>query len=116
MQILVSRKLVETIIRKSFPDYRGRKVKFQISPTVTFMNTNWTGGSKNEYVALRADGAWARLDIYAPWANPVEGQIVDLPKDILVVERKFFCGKDAGVTIWANPQNLPKWLPETTNS
>ena len=107
----VTRKQAENIIKATFPEYRGRKIKVEFRPEVTFYDTNWGGGSRNQYAAVKADGTKARLNVPAPWLNVVEGATVPLPADVLIVEHSIFCGKDCGLTIYANPVNLPKWLP-----
>ena len=96
--------------KKAFPNYRGRKFKIVFTDHVTFYDTNWSGGTRNQYVALRSDGKTALLTVGAPWVNPVEGKTIDLPEDIVIVEHTIFCGQDAGIRIYANPCHLPKWL------
>ena len=99
------------IIKATFPGYKGRKVKVEFAPTVTFYDTNWGGGSRNSYAAVGSDGRTAHLGVPAPWANAVEGETVDVAENVLIVKHTIFCGKDLGITIYANPVHLPKWLP-----
>lgn len=103
---------VRDILKATFPEYRGRKFKVEFTPTVTFHDTNWGGGSKNTYVAITSYGRGvARLRVPAPWLNTIEGETKDLPPDVLIVMHTIFCGKDLGITIYAHPSHLPKWLP-----
>ena len=102
---------VRDILNATFPEYRGRKFKVEFAEIITFHNTNWGGGTKNTYVAVSSDGRAKRLGVQAPWINPVEGKTMELPFEVLVVMYTIFCGKDLGITIYAHPAHLPKWLP-----
>lgn len=106
----VKKAQVKDILAATFPEYRGRKFKVEFASTVTFHDTNWGGGTKNTYIAIGSNGRTARLSVPAPWANPVEGKTVEMPANALVVKHTIFCGKDLGITIYASPIHLPKWL------
>lgn len=108
--IKITRKQAAEIIKATFPNYTGKKIRVEFTSKVTFYDTNWSGGTRNVYAAVKADGRTARVNVPAPWINAIEGKTFDLPADILVVEHSFFCGKDAGLTIYSNPVNAPKWL------
>ncbi len=108
--IKLTRKQAKLILDKTFPEYPGRKIKVEFTTRVTFYDTNWGGGTRNWYHALRADGNNTRLMASAPWINPVEGKTIELPVDVIVVEHSVFCGHDTGITIYAHPSNAPKWL------
>ena len=99
------------IVKETFPDYRGRKFTLKFQERVTFYDTNWGGGTRNKYAFIRSDGVTAVFNAPAPWINPVEGQTMELPQDVMIVEHSIFCGKDCGITIYAHPSHLPKWLP-----
>lgn len=98
------------IVKATFPEYHGRSVKIEFAERVTFYDTNWSGGSCNKYAAVASDGKTARLNVPAPWVNPIEGQTFDMPEDALLIEHSYFCGKDCGITIYAHPCHLPKWI------
>lgn len=99
------------IVSVAFPDYRGRKFFMEFTGAVRFDNMNWDGGSKNEYVSIRRDGSVGRFESYSPWNNPVEGQTVQLPADVIVVQHTYYCGQDCGITIYAHPSLAPALLP-----
>lgn len=101
---------VKPIVQATFPNYRGRTFEIEFTPKVTFHDTNWGGGTRNLYTAVASDGRSIKLGVPAPWQNAVEGKTMDLPEDILIVKHTVFCGKDLGITIYANPVHLPKWL------
>ena len=101
---------VRAILNAAFPEYRGRKFKVEFAETITFWDTYWSGGTKNTYVAIMSDGRAARLTVKAPWLSTVEGETSDVLSDMLIVKHSIFCGKDLGITIYAHPHHLPKWL------
>ena len=93
-------KAVREILKATFPDYKGRKFFLDDSGKVTFYDTNWGGGTRNYYTAVRvADGLVEALPEMSPWANPVEGKTVDLPEGYILVQRSYFQGVDSGVTL-----------------
>lgn len=106
----LTRKQAKPILEKSFPEYNGRTISLEFVDHVTFYDTNWGGGTRNKYHAVRADGRTSRLVVPAPWVNPVEGKTIDLPEGVLIVEHAIFCGHDCGITIYAHPMYAPKWL------
>ena len=100
----VRKDAVRPIVEATFPRYRGRTFKVGFTDTVSFHDTNWGGGSRNTYRAVRMDkGTVNDLPSFAPWSNPVEGQTVDLPENVVVVEHSIFCGKDMGLRFYAHP-------------
>ena len=112
-QIKANKAQVRAILDATFPEYRGRKFKVEFTETVTFHDTNWAGGTKNTYVAITSYGRGiARLNVPAPWCNTVEGETRELPLEVLIVKHCIFCGKDLGITIYAHPAHMPKWIPE----
>jgi hypothetical protein len=106
----LSKKQYGKLVAAAFPEYHGRKVKLVFAAQVTFYDTNWDGGTVNKYVAVASDGRTAKLNAPAPWCNPIEGQTFEMPVDAMLLERSYFCGQDGGITIYAHPSHLPKWL------
>lgn len=100
------------VVGRVFSEYRGRKFAIKFVDRITFSNTNWGGGTKNEYAAVKSNGARVFLDAPAPWENPVEGATLEMPPDVLIVMRSWFCGREMGCTIFAHPVHIPKWLTE----
>jgi hypothetical protein len=105
-----TRKQAASVIAATFPEYTGRKIAVVFTERVMFYDTNWSGGTHNGYAAVKADGRTAKLNVPAPWCNPVEGATFELPADTLLVCHSHFCGHDLGLTIYAHPTHLPKWL------
>jgi hypothetical protein len=101
--------------------YSGRKFQANITTEVTFTGTNWSGGSRSRYTAVRlADGecgkAFGGSDMPAPWSNPVEGKTVEIPAGVVIVEHCLFQGKDLGLTFYVRPENASAMLPESGDS
>ena len=115
----VTRKQAKSLLERTFPDYNGRKFRVRFAETVTFYDLNYSGGTRNEYAAVKSDGESVALDGFnraAPWNNPAEGSTVRLPVDVAIVEHSDFCGRDLGITIYLHPANASKWLADATDS
>ena len=103
-------KQAKPITKLTFPKYTGRKFKLVFAETVIFYDTNCSGGTVNKYAFVKSSGESYSLPVYSPFNNPVEGQRVEVPEDVLVVCHAHFCGQDMGITITANPTLAPKWI------
>jgi hypothetical protein len=108
----VKKSVVQPLLNAAHIMYHGRKIKVKFTTTVTFYDTNWSGGTRNQYTGVKGDGSSLTYQAPAPWVNPVEGKTFELTPDIIVIEHSVFCGKDLGLTIFVHPSYLPKWLPE----
>lgn len=109
----ITRKQAKSILDASFPEYTGRKIKIEFRLVITFYDTNWSGGTCNKYAVLANNGQGIEdkhVHVSAPWANPAEGYRLDMRRDIVVVCRSYFCGKDCGITIYAHPSYAPRLL------
>jgi hypothetical protein len=114
--IKVKKSDIADILKLSFPDYTGRKFTVVFRCEIQMYNTNWSDGSKNDYVVLdfNKNHGNAYVDnMPAPWVNPYENSKIQLTKNKIVVEHMFFCGKDAGITIYAHPDNAIQLLGST---
>ena len=101
--------------------YKGRKFCAHVEDTVTFQDTNWSGGTVSTYTAVRlVDGgtgsSFGGSTAPAPWANPVEGKTIEIPPGIVIREHVRFCGKDHGLVFHVRPDNASRLLPETTEA
>jgi hypothetical protein len=106
----VTRKQVKAIIEQTYPDYNGRKFTVEAAERVTFYDTNWSGGTRSQYVAMTRDGKTGTFTAPAPWVNRLEGQTVDLPEDVIIVKHSIFCGQDCGIRFYVHPNVMPKML------
>jgi hypothetical protein len=112
--ITLTTKQARPIVKLTFPNYHGRKFKLEFTDRITFYDTNWSGGTKNEYRFVHVTGKVVALHAPAPWTTPIEGKMVELPANVLVVVRQYFCGMEVGISIYANPSWSPKWLEGAT--
>jgi len=105
---------VKPIINATFPKYRKRKVIITVTNKVTFYDVNWHGGTKSEYRACTVAGepikSKVNMGVPAPWNNPYEGLEIDLPKNAVIVESGYICGKARTLCIYVHPDNMPKLL------
>ena len=106
----LTRKQAKPLLAATFPEYKGRTLAVEFRERLTFYQTYWDGGSKNKYAFVRADGAKASLPTQNPWTTVIEGQQIDMQSDVIVAKHTIFCGHDCGVTFYAHPSNLPKWI------
>ena len=100
------------IARATFPNYHGRKFRIHQCEQLQLGGTQWTGGSRSQYIVVRLDGLKVAVVPEHPFLRP--SQLHDEPHPmqpgIVVVEHSYFCGKDAGITIHCHPEEL-KILP-----
>ena len=43
--VKVKRSAVKPLLAATFPDYRGRKIRFEFVERITYHDTNWGGGT-----------------------------------------------------------------------
>lgn len=112
--IKVQRRQVETLVKATFPEYRGRKFKVVAAEKVGLYDLNWSGGTRNQYRACtvtgHSTGGSDRYNAMAPWNNPAEGAMLPVPIGCVVVRHGMFCGKDLGLTVYVNPADMPRLL------
>ena len=108
-----TRKQVEPLLRATFPEYRGRKIKVRPSENVTLSNLNWDSGCRSQYrtCTLAGDyiGGADKYAAQAPWANQAEGKQLPIPQGSVVVEL-VWSGQRQYVYIHMHPQDMPKLL------
>jgi len=95
--------------------YRRRSARIIAQETVTFLNVNWSGGTKYEYHLVRLvdmeTKSLAMLGDPAPWNNPAAGAKVAIQPGTVVVQAGWFCGKPAEMTVYVHPDNMARLLP-----
>ena len=110
--IKISTKQAKPILQKTFPQYKGRKIRVELANKVYIHDTNWSGGTRNKYMALQSNGDFNAYNAPAPWVNKEEGKAIDMVPGMMIVMHTIFCGKDIGITIYIHPSNAPKWITE----
>lgn len=103
----------KSIALKAFPSYKGNIFKLDAFSGPMNLSSYWDGGSRNYYVILNLRNLKSK-DIPengTPWSgNPY--RISKLPEGIVVVRHAISQGKDLGITIYVNPENMAKMLPQ----
>ena len=115
----VSTKDVKSILAATFPDYRKKQVGIDASGKCAFFDLNWSGGTRSQYVACtlagKTLGSASNYNAMAPWdPRQIEGQTVDIPPGCCIVRAGTFCGKPSTATIYVNPADMPKLLPQAS--
>lgn len=114
MTIKAKRKEVAPLVNATFPEYTGRKFSVEAAKSVTLYDLNWGGGTRNQYrtCTLSGDklGSADKWNAVAPWVNLAEGKTVEIPRGAAIVMHSIFCGKDSGITIYMNLDDMPKWI------
>lgn len=103
---------IKTILSKTYPEWKGRKV-FVLAATSYQMSNYWSEGSRNfvkAYSLTKGVAADPSGIAQTPFHASAHAR-VEIPKDAVLVEHSIFCGKDTGVTIYVHPDNLVKFLP-----
>jgi hypothetical protein len=117
MVMKVSKKdpMIRHIVETCYPEYKGRK--FRISTNYpTHLRSYWDEGSRTWYCFYQlSTGKHYDVEENHPYFGAdkpykLAGGI--LPKGIVIVAHSIFCGKDSGITIYANEDDLIKYLPE----
>jgi hypothetical protein len=103
---------IRKIVNATFPSYKGRK--FQLSTDIpTRLDSYWSGGSRSFYSFYELNTGKV-LDVgsnhpFFEAGKPRE--LETLPPGIVIVKHSIFCGKDMGITIYANSGDLAPMLP-----
>ena len=106
---------IRTIVRRAYPEWHGRKIYWEAKETLHCAPTYWDGGTKHTYVAVTLDGAHTsnRMESAPEELGGIdEHQTLAMRPGVAIVEHCFFCGKDAGVTIYIHPTDAPARLTE----
>ena len=106
---------LKRIVAATFPRYKGRK--FKLSTRIpTSLDSYWYGGSKCSYAFYCLDtGKTFDVHINHPAFEANQPRdLEELPRRIIIVEHSYFCGRDMGITIYANQADLAPLLPEQT--
>lgn len=104
---------IKKIISETFPSYTGRTIK--IAPFSPMnMNSNWDGGTRYYFkIYSLDDGRILDIPENHPFWTGKNYRLDKLPPRFVIVEHCIFCGKDHGITIIANPEDLAPMLPKS---
>jgi len=108
--------MIKKIISSTFPYYRGKKVKLS-SNIPKNLDSFWDGGSRNYYAFYSlVDGKVLTVQSNHPFFESDNPRVLkNLPFGLLLVEHTIYCGKDLGITIYVNADDMSKfYLPAST--
>ncbi len=93
--------------------YRTTQFQFIVTDQVELINMQWSGGTKNDYVAVNLKTGESKPMIDPrPWpANQSAMPPVKIPPDWAIAKRKTYKGKNLGVEFYIHPSNAPAALP-----
>lgn len=103
---------IRDIASKAFPGYSGRSFKVDTFSGPMTLRSYWDGGSKTDYAIVNMKTG--RSKPIPENGGPYGGKafrISKLPEGFAVVAHNTFTGKDMGITIYVNPENISKMLP-----
>lgn len=99
----------KSLVKDSFPDYKGRKFSVRSTDSVD-ITSFWDGGSRSTFTAVDlATGRTVNLPEQAYGAARSPARMI--PYNIVIIEHAIFCGKDCGITFHVRPDNLTRLLP-----
>ena len=103
--------IIKKITRATFPKYNGKKFKLSTS-IPSRLDSYWQGGSKDSYsfyeLATEKEFSVASNHPFFEENNP--RYLKELPRGIVIVKHSIFYGKDMGITIYANEEDLTPML------
>lgn len=106
---------IKKIVGATFPEYKGRK--FKISSNIPKrLDSYWSGGSRDYYAfyELSTDKAFLIASNHPAFEKYNQRDLDELPPGIVLVNHRISCGRDVGITIFANPVDITPLLPSHT--
>jgi len=103
---------IQRIVRATFPSYKGKK--FKLSTDVpSRLDSYWEGGSKSSFAFYElATGKQFSVATNHPFFEKNNPRDLEaLPPGVVLVKHSIFQGKDMGITIYTNPEQLTPLLP-----
>ena len=117
-RIKLSAKDVPSMLRAAFPNYHGRKWYADVTTKVCLGDTQWGGGSRNQYMAVNLETGQMSPPLRSAigtWPDMKE-PMVELHPGVVIVEHSIFMGKDTGITIHVHPENVQRMLPAAASA
>ena len=107
---------IKKIVTIAYPNYNGKKIA--ISDFIpSNLNSYWDGGSRDYFVFYHLDENKA-IPVHSnhPYFEATQPRLLgQLPDRVLLVQHTIFCGKDLGITIYANKTDLQPMLPNNVS-
>lgn len=112
--IYLEKKQVPSNLQNLF-GYRGNKFKYVVTDSVSIINTQWDGGSRNSYMLINLSTMETKkLVDYAFQHNQGAMPDVELQPNTMVVKRIIFQGKDLGLCFYVHPDNKINFLTDNS--
>jgi len=107
---------VKAIVAASFPGYRGRKIALS-TDVPKRLSSYWDGGSRDSFAFVElATGKAASVHSNHPFFEKGQpSELEALPAGFVLVMHSICCGKDCGITIYANADQIMPLLPAATS-
>ena len=102
---------INAMINRTFPGYRGKKVRVSLCDSMVFSGTQWDGGSRSQYSILRLSDMSIVPIAAAPFMqrSALHENECNLSVGFVVVELDTFRGKDS-ICIHSCAGNMQKLL------
>jgi len=100
-------------VKRAMPSYRKHKVIVSRCVTVTLDNGYWDGGSRSVYAQHGADGNSLPALRYPTAPVQFGGSLppeFTIPAGVIVSDCGTFCGKQATLSLFANPEDIDRLL------
>lgn len=104
---------IKGIVRACFPNYNGNKFKISTDIPKRVLSY-WDSGSRTYFAFYGLDNHKViNVESNHPfWEAGKPNHLETLPKRVLLVAHSIFCGKDSGITIYSNADDLAPMLPK----
>jgi|ETNvirenome_6_85_1030632.scaffolds.fasta_scaffold03832_11 hypothetical protein len=102
----------KAMVKVCHPSYRGRM--FKISTKIPDrLDSYWSGGSKDDFVFYElSTGTIAQVNRNHPFYEADQpSKLKELPIGFVIVKHTMFQGKDLGITVYGNPEDISPLLP-----
>lgn len=104
---------VQEIAKAAFPDYAGKKFSVAAFQGPMNLASHWDGGSRTFYAVVDLNTKRAvEIPQSGTMFDKQTYRMTTLPYNLAVVAHSIFMGKDSGITVYVNPENLTKMLPK----
>ena len=92
-----------------FPNYHENQFSIEFTKQLSYRPVEYAGHGCY-YAAVGASEPNKPRPDFAPWRHAEPGAMLELPSDIVVVERRFHYGIDDGIRLYIHPVHRQKWL------
>ena len=99
------------VAKRAFPNYTGRKYSLEVFKGPKRLDSCWDGGSRDTYKVIpltkSTTGMFKVPENGTPFSNDgIICELSDLPEGLALVCHCIFCGRDIGLTVYVNANNM----------